>query len=62
MRTIHDAPPSDSGPWQTLVDDETDHVHIMPTYGRRHVFYPRCWCHPVSSPEEVGLVIHNVAH
>lgn len=55
------APPSHFGPWRVVEDDDSDDVHIMPSFGPPHAIVPRCWCHPVSSTDQCNLVVHNVA-
>lgn len=63
QHSIHDVPPSDVESWTNVVDEETGRMHVMPMFGsRRHVFYPQCWCHPVSPADEHQVVVHNVAH
>lgn len=58
---LGDWTPSDAGPWRTLTDEDDGCVHIMPLYGPPHVFYPVCWCHPVCAPDEMTVILHNVA-
>lgn len=57
---LGDWQPSDSGPWVTKWDDETELPHVMPDFGRKHELSHLCWCHPIVDTIQVAIT-HNVA-
>ena len=41
------------------LDEVTDEVHVMPSYGKEHETTPECWCYPVPDDDVPGVWVHR---
>lgn len=43
-----------------LDEDDSDDIHVYPTYGREHAPSRGCWCHPTMDKGEPHVLVHRV--